>query len=97
MIQRNVRFKIKVKRILKEISGKSFFYENKDTESLFWEFKKFRDDVSHTKSNFEIIKYQNLLKKSINYNYEKTLNLVVLFMNFYKPNYIKECDCGKDF
>ena len=63
-----------------------------------WNLKEFRNDIIHTKPKKDaVLWYDNLIKKSLNFKYLETLNAVAKFMNFYKTDYIIECDCGKDF
>jgi hypothetical protein len=96
-IQEYLDFKTKVTSVLKEISGKDFFQKQTPSNQLIWNLKKFRDAIIHTKPNATILQYDDLIKTSLNFNYNKALEAVALFMNFYKPKYIIECDCGKDF
>ena len=41
--------------------------------------------------------YDSLVTKSLNFKYEETIRAVQRFMNYYKPDYVVECGCGKDF
>lgn len=97
-IMEYVDFKTKVKVILPEIFGKSFFNHPTSANSLIDSLKEFRDQIIHTKPDAEdLIPYQQLIRKSMNFQYEKSIDAVFKFINFYKPNYIEECDCGEDF
>lgn len=96
-IQEYLDFKTKITEVLKKASGKDFFNKQTSANQLIWNLKKFRDDIIHTKQESSILKYDTLIKTSLTFDYDKTLSAVATFMNFYKPNYIVECDCGKDF
>lgn len=73
------------------------FRNNTPTNALIWQLKEFRDSIIHTKEESNPLKYDSLIKKSLNFKYEKTLVAVAKFMNHYKPDYILECECGADF
>ena len=97
-IQNNIDFKTKIKEILPRALGKDFFNKSTPTNQLIWNLKDYRNDIIHTKpQDNDYLKYQELIKKSLNFKYENTLDAVAKFMNFYKPGYIIECDCGVDF
>lgn len=97
-IQNTIDFKTKITEVLKGATGKSFFINRTPTNQHIWNLKEFRDDIIHTKSKDEnMLGYDNLIKSSLNFNYESTLNSVAKFMNFFKDNYIIECNCGRDF
>ena len=65
---------------------------------MIWNLKEFRDDIIHTKQeDNNMLRYEGLIKKSLNFKYDKALISVASFMNFYKKDYIVECNCGGDF
>lgn len=97
-IQDNIDFKTKIKEVLKDAKGKGFFDKDTPINQHIWNLKEFRNDIIHTKPKKDnVLWYDNLIKKSLNFKYTETLESVAKFMNFYKPDYIVECDCGKDF
>ncbi|NQX97780.1 MAG: hypothetical protein HRT73_07860 [Flavobacteriales bacterium] len=96
-IQENIDFKTKITLVLKQISGKNFFEKSTPTNQYIWNLKEFRDDLVHTKQELDPLKYNQLMVTSLNFDYEKALNAVTKFMNFYKKEYIEECKCGRDF
>jgi hypothetical protein len=96
-IQEFLDFKTKITNVLSEATGKDFFKNTTPAIQAIWNLKYFRDDIIHTKQDSNILKYDKLIKTSLNFKYDVALESVAKFMNFYEPNYIIECDCGKDF
>lgn len=96
-IQENIDFKSKLTKVLPQATGNNFFLKSTPTNERLWKLKEFRDDIIHTKPGQSELKYDNLIKDSLKFKYEETLGAVAKFMNFYKPDYIVECDCGLDF
>lgn len=95
-IQENIDFSTKVKKVLKEATGKDFFQKSTPMNQQIWNLKKFRDDIVHTKQEDSSLKYNGLIKTSLAFNYESSLNAVAQFMNHYKKDFIVECNCGMD-
>jgi len=97
-IQDYLDFKTKITDVLKGAIGKSFFTNQSPANQHIWNLKEFRNDIIHTKPKDESpLRYDSLIKSSLNFKYEETLKSVAKFMNFYKEKYIIECDCGRDF
>lgn len=96
-IQENIDFRTKLKSVLPQATNKDFFKHQTPTNDRIWKLKEFRDDIVHTKPDENPLKYDHLIKTSLNFKYEETLEAVAKFMNHYKPDYIVECDCGMDF
>lgn len=92
-----IDFNTKLKTIIPEITGKNFMAKPTPANGIIGNLKEFRDDIIHTKPKVEEPMYQDLMKKSINFNYDKAIESVATLMNFYQPNYIIQCDCGLDF
>jgi hypothetical protein len=92
-----IDFKTKLTCIIPEITGKNFMKTPTPTNSFIWNLKKFRDEIIHTKPKSEEPLYQDLMKQSINFKYDKAIESVAKLMNFYQSDYIVECDCGKDY
>lgn len=95
-IQEFLDFKTKITVVLTEITKKNFFKCQTKTNQMIWSLKDFRDKIIHTKQIPDRSNYFELMKSSLDFNYEGTLESVAKFMNFYKPDYIIECDCGSD-
>jgi hypothetical protein len=64
---------------------------------MIWNLKEFRDQIIHTKPDDNPLMYDSLIKMSLNFKYDETLEAVATFMNYYRPDYIVECNCGLDF
>ncbi len=97
-IMNGIDFKVKIKGILPEILGKSYFKKSTPSNEMIWNLKEFRDEIIHTKpQDNNPLKYKKIIKKSLDFRYDDTLEAVAKFMNFYRKGYIVECDCGVDF
>ena len=96
-IQESLDFKTKLKHVLPQATNKDFFRNQTPTNDRIWKLKEFRDEIVHTKPDKNPLKYDHLIKTSLNFKYLQTLKAVAKFMNHYKPDYIVECDCGMDF
>ena len=92
-----IDFKTKLTKIIPEVAGKNFMHNDTPTNGYIWSLKEFRDSVIHTKPKNESPLYQDLMKKSLDYKYDKAIEAVAKLMNFYQPGYIVECDCGNDY
>jgi hypothetical protein len=95
-IQRFLSTDSKIKNVMPSIYKKDFYkIQNKNTLNID-SLKRLRDEIIHTK----IVKnemHHGVIKKLLAFNYDGALQSVAVFMNFYNPNYIIECDCGLDF
>jgi hypothetical protein len=96
-IQNYVAFKDKITTILTQNTQKNFFGKTSSATERIWQLKKIRDRIIHTKQESHLLRYNELMRSLFNFKYEETLEAVATFMNFYRPNYIIECGCGKDF
>lgn len=96
-IQEVLDFKTKISEVLPSATGKDFFKNSTSANQIIWNLKEFRDEIIHTKPDGDILKYDRLIKKSLTFKYEKSLDAVATFVNFYKPKYIEECDCEAEF
>lgn len=97
-IQRHLNFDEKLKKVLPKCTEKNFFTKQTKTTQLIENLKKFRNEIVHTKKDNKnsSLFYDTLVTKSLNFKYEETIKSVQKFMNFYKPDYVVECNCGKD-
>ena len=96
-IQEVIDFKTKLTEVLPAATGKNFFQNSTTASQIIWNLKEFRDEIIHTKPDGDILKYDKLIKKSLTFKYEKSLEAVATFVNYYSPNYIVECDCEAEF
>lgn len=96
-IQDYIDFKTKLTKVLRASTGQDFFVKQTPANQLLFNLKEFRDDIIHTKADQNPLKYDRLIKISLSFRYTETLAAAAKFMNFYKPGYIIECECGMDF
>ena len=82
---------------IRENFSKNFFLNPTPTNQNITNLKNLRDEIIHTKSEIDYSKQQILLKSVLSFKYDQTFEAVAKFMNFYKPDYITECNCGADF
>jgi hypothetical protein len=88
-IQEFLDFNTKIRKVLTDITKKDFFKHQTRSTQMIWNLKDFRDSIIQKS-------YFNLLKNALDFKYDDTLESVATFMNFYKKDYIVECDCGSD-
>lgn len=98
-IQRTLSIQEKIEKVIPLFTKKSFHIEQSEIYKQLEKFKLFRDEIVHTKSmenmegsNF----YRSLFRNALDFDYHLTLYSVRDFINFYEPNLIEECDCGRD-
>lgn len=97
-IQRYVSFDDKWKKIIPEITKKDFAVNFPLKHQHLVNLKEFRNMIIHTKAiNEGSTPYNYLFKKAFTFKYEDALFTVRDYINFYKEDYIVECDCDKDF
>ncbi len=91
-------FKLKVGTILKEIFKKDFSHAYKMKSQHISNLKEFRDNLVHLKPEIGTnTPYAYLYKKGLVFKFEETIDAVMDFMNYYKPDYVTYCSCSKDF
>ncbi len=97
-IQEFVSFMDKLKKVLPSFhEKKNFFKDRTPTNQHIINLKELRDEIVHTKSDSKLETSIELFRRLLNFKYDETLDAVASLMNFYKPNYIETCNCGKDF
>lgn len=96
-IQEFVSFMDKLKKVLPSFHKKNFFSVRTPTNQHIINLKELRDEIVHTKSDSKLETSIELFRRLLNFRYDETLDAVAALMNFYKPNYIEACNCGKDF
>ena len=89
-------FNEKLKLVLKQATGKDFFKHDTNATNRISTLKEFRDEIVHTKPGKSQLKYDDLIKRSLNFKYADYLDAVSTLMNFYKPNYIEPCPCKNE-
>jgi hypothetical protein len=92
-IQRWINFDEKIKEVVPIVIGLKYDFSN----SLIPSMKELRDKIIHTKSSKNFILEQELTKELLVFNYDKCLEDVKNYIQFYKKGLIEDCDCGKDF
>lgn len=96
-IQKNIQFDDKVKSVIPYFfNGKSFNKSESQLNQYIEKLKVLRDDIVHPKSDENFKKQEELVKKLLNFQYDKTFEAVAGFMNYYKTSFVEECDCGVD-
>lgn len=97
-IQKSISFDEKTKEVLPFFfEGKNYFKSQSSSNQHLTNLKQLRDEIVHPKSEATFQKQEELIKRLLNFNYDKTFESVASFMNFYENGYITECDCGVDF
>ncbi|MEO8515508.1 MAG: hypothetical protein ABI426_02125 [Flavobacterium sp.] len=97
-IQRHISFDDKLKKVLPELlNGANFFINPTILTQHITNLKKLRDELIHTKSDISFENQEDLIKRLLQFKYDETFKAVAKFMNFYKPNYVVDCDCNLDF
>jgi hypothetical protein len=95
-IQRFIKFDVKVKKILPEIFDKSFAIEHSNKFEVLMKMKDMRDNVIHTKNYSEgfLDSYRGIYRSYLSFDFEMAFNYTKDYMNFYKTDWIENCDCG---
>jgi hypothetical protein len=97
-IQNHIQFDEKIKDVLPFFfDGKNYFKNPTKNTQHIENLKNIRNEIVHPKSEITFRTQEELVKRLLNFKYEATFDAVAAFINFYKPDYIKECDCGVDF
>lgn len=96
-IQENINFYDKLKDVLPQISSYNYFEKHPLKAQIITQLKEFRDSIVHTKKENKAIQHDFIVKRSFSFDFDSAIDNVADFMNSYRPNYIKECNCGKEF
>ena len=96
-IQRFIKFETKIKTIIPEISNKSFFCDFENKYNVIDNMKQLSDNVIHTKNYSESFapSYRELFRDFLSFNYQSAYNCTKDYMNYYKENWIEDCNCNK--
>lgn len=93
-----INFEDKWTKVLEQCVGKSFSKSKPTAWQHLTNLRDFRNMIVHTKMDQSgMTPYDYLFKKSFSFKYEEALHAARDFINFYRPGYIVECDCGGDF
>ena len=92
-IQKRINFDEKIKKVVPTVIGLKYDFSN----SLIPSMKVLRDKIIHTKSSKNFSLEQELTKELLVFNYDKCLEDVKKYIQFYKIGLIEDCDCGKEF
>jgi hypothetical protein len=96
----NINFETKLEKIIPELTGKNFMLEFEKKHLLILKIKNLRNSLIHLKPNYEdesAIKYKDLYREIIDFEYSEVIYSVRDYLNYYKPNLVEECPCGKEF
>lgn len=95
--QRSMDFLNKIKKAIPQIMNKSFLKDNPKKYEFLLEIKHLRDNVVHTKnmqSGFPA-SYRELYKSYLNFDFKKSYEVTKDYFNFYKEDWIENCNCGR--
>lgn len=95
-IQRWIPLTEKIGNILNPVTSKNFGKNYKLKQTHIDNLKTLRDLIVHTKAGNNYEEYIELYKKSLNFNFNESIEAVQDFINFYEPNLIEACGCGAD-
>lgn len=96
-IQKYLSFDTKYSDVLPKITQLDFKKKHPQKHTILWNLKEFRDDLIHPKQPVGHTTYEQITKKALKFKYEKSLEAVRDYLNFYKPDLIVECNCGVDY
>lgn len=82
-----------------KLKGKNFEENYEDDYLLVKELIELRNDIIHLKPIQEDTntKYKKLFRRVIDFDFENGILAIKKFINFYEPNLIEECPCGKEY
>lgn len=97
-IQKHLTFDEKTKKVLPYFFGnKSFFEAHPKISQHIINLKDLRDNIVHPKSSQNHKLQEELIKKILKFAYDESFNSVKEFLNYYRPNFVEECDCSIDY
>lgn len=96
-IVEKLSFVVKAKNVMQQSTGKAFHVEQSHKFEQILKLKYLRDEIVHTKaeSNNSPNPYRPLIVQLLDFNFVEMLESVKAYVNFYEPNLIEECDCGR--
>jgi hypothetical protein len=97
-IQRFISFDDKLTKVINKISNKNFSHDFPLKYQHITNLKEFRDSIVHTKSKKDgLTPFDYLYKKALTFKFEETIHATRDFLNYYKPKFVEECNCGFDW
>jgi hypothetical protein len=93
-IQRHASFDLKTKKIIPKIFNKSFVVDFNKKHEIIIALKDIRDSLIHTK-NFSdnwAASYRDIYKKLLAFDFIDSLTSTKDYMNYYKPDWIKDIE-----
>ena len=97
-IQKYLSIDKKLENVLPEVTKtKSFKKAHPQKAQHIDNLKDIRDRIVHPKSSAYHREQEDLIKRIINFKFDKAFDAVAAFLNYYQPGYIEECTCGADY
>jgi hypothetical protein len=96
-VQKGLTFDEKTRKVLPYFFNKDFFKKPTTNKQHILNLKELRDEIIHPKSEKNLASQEILMKRLLKFDYEKTMEAVASFMNFYQSDFIIECNCGLDY
>jgi hypothetical protein len=97
-IQKGISFEEKIKAVLPQFLNRSFHRDHGHKYETIMKLKEVRDEIAHTKTyvqhdspNF----YKRIFTKLLDFDYNKALQHSMEFINYFQPELIEECHCGR--
>jgi hypothetical protein len=97
-IQTGISFEEKIKSVLPQFLNRSFHQEYGHKYETILKLKDVRDEIAHTKvyaakdrPNY----YKEIFTKLLDFDYNKALQHSRDFINYFQPDLIEECNCGR--
>ncbi|GER60955.1 hypothetical protein ULMA_30630 [Patiriisocius marinus] len=89
----------KLDTLLPKVYEKRFRTKSKRDNLKVRQVIELRNQIIHLTPNSDIsnTKYKSLYRKLINFEYEKAIYAVRNLINFYEPNLLEDCPCGKEY
>jgi hypothetical protein len=99
-IQRDIRFEEKIKEVVPDATKTGAFHlqRTSDYDRLI-RLKQLRDEIVHTKTDIAAKPnyYERLYNDLLGFDFEKAAIACRNYVNFYSPDLIEDCPCGKNF
>jgi hypothetical protein len=95
-IQRWIPLNEKIEEILNKTTQKNFAKKYPNKQIHLTNLKELRDLIVHTKAEKNHENYIELYKKTLNFKFNETIEVVKDFINYYEENLIEPCPCGID-
>jgi len=95
-IQRWIPLNEKIEEILNKTSGKNFKTKQPLAQKHIDNLNELRNLIVHTKAGDNFKRYADLFKRTLNFEFNDSIEAVKDFINYYEPNLIEPCLCGRD-